>query len=105
MKMIAVLKIIFEGLIFAFQLLTTVPINKQVPYEQKQVRLSVLSYPIVGVFLGIIIYGLLITLTQMTTVSFLVIALLIVTISIVYTGGLHLDGWMDCSDAFFSYRD
>ena len=21
------------------------------------------------------------------------------------TGGIHLDGWMDCSDAFFSYRD
>ena len=21
------------------------------------------------------------------------------------TGGIHLDGWMDSSDAFFSYRD
>ena len=24
---------------------------------------------------------------------------------IILTGGLHLDGWMDASDAFFSYRD
>ena len=24
---------------------------------------------------------------------------------IVLTGGIHLDGWMDASDAFFSYRD
>ena len=23
----------------------------------------------------------------------------------VLTGGIHLDGWMDASDAFFSYRD
>lgn len=104
MKPIALLKVAFEGLIFAFQLLTIVPITKQVPYQQRQVRFSVLSYPIVGIFLGIIIYGL-IMLTQMTTVSLLIIALLIVTISIVYTGGLHLDGWVDCSDAFFSYRD
>lgn len=105
MKTLAVLKTIFEGLILAFQLLTTIPITKQIPFEQRQVRFSVLSYPIVGLFLGILMYGVLIILSQLTTVSLLIIALLLVTLGIVYTGGLHLDGWMDCSDAFFSYRD
>src|SRR5699024_3005102 len=27
------------------------------------------------------------------------------TFTIILTGGIHLDGWIDASDAFFSYRD
>ena len=32
-------------------------------------------------------------------------AVFIVLTGIVLTGGLHLDGWADTGDAFFSYRD
>ncbi len=98
------IKVIVEGIIFAFQLLTTLPITKQVPYQRDQVRISVMSYPLVGAVLGAIIVGLLIVSTQLANVSQLVVSLIIVTLSIIYTGGLHLDGWMDCSDAFFSYK-
>lgn len=98
------LKTVIEGIIFSFQLLSTIPLKKQVPYEKDQVRISVMSYPIVGAFLGILIYSLLFVITEWTVVSPLVLMLLIITLTIVYSGGLHLDGWMDASDAFFSYK-
>ncbi|QOY35912.1 adenosylcobinamide-GDP ribazoletransferase [Anaerobacillus isosaccharinicus] len=98
------LKTVIEGTIFSFQLLTTIPLKKQVPYEKEQVRISVMSYPIVGGFLGILIFSLLFVMTEWTAVSPIVLTLLIATITIVYSGGLHLDGWMDASDAFFSYK-
>ncbi len=97
-------KLLIEGFLFSFQLLSTVPIKKQIPYGEGQVRASVIFYPFVGVCIGLILFGVLYGLTQWTNVSPIVITLLLVTIGIVFSGGLHLDGWMDCSDAFFSYR-
>ncbi|MFN7252139.1 MAG: adenosylcobinamide-GDP ribazoletransferase [Anaerobacillus sp.] len=97
-------KVVIEGLICSFQFLSTVPLKKQVPYEQKQVRVCVAAFPVVGAILGVLLFGLLFIMNEWTNVSPLVIALLLVTLSIVYSGGLHLDGWMDCSDAFFSYK-
>ncbi|RXJ03888.1 adenosylcobinamide-GDP ribazoletransferase [Anaerobacillus alkaliphilus] len=97
-------KVLIKGLALAFQLLSTVPIRKQIPYEQAQIRVSVSCYPIVGFCLGMILFSFLYMVTHWTHVSTIVLALLLVTIGIVFTGGLHLDGWMDCSDAFFSYR-
>ena len=35
----------------------------------------------------------------------LLTAVFIVLAGIILTGGLHLDGWADTGDAFFSYRD
>ena len=35
----------------------------------------------------------------------LAIAFILWFLTIVLTGGLHLDGWIDASDAFFSYQD
>jgi adenosylcobinamide-GDP ribazoletransferase len=44
-------------------------------------------------------------LTMFSPVPAGVASLLLLTLSIIFMGGLHLDGWMDCSDAYFSYRD
>lgn len=103
MKKEAVWKLIIEGVIFSFQLLSTVPLKKQIQYDQTRVRISIISYPIVGVFLGLLLFGIMIAFFG--NVSNLVLSLLILTVSVIYSGGLHLDGWMDCSDAFFSYKD
>src|SRR5699024_12580886 len=44
-------------------------------------------------------------LTEYTLLSYLVITIIFITFTIILTGGIHLDGWIDASDAFFSYRD
>src|SRR5699024_12026392 len=44
-------------------------------------------------------------LTEYTLLSDLAITLIFITFTIILTGGIHLDGWIDASDAFFSYRD
>ena len=44
------------------------------------------------------------TVKRVSTGTFLA-AVLIVLTGILLTGGLHLDGWTDTADAFFSYQD
>lgn len=97
------IKVILEGIIFAFQLMSTIPFKQTIPYEKTRVRISVLSFPIVGIVLGLLLYGCIVVFS-LTSFSPLFTTMVLVTLSIVYTGGLHLDGWMDCSDALFSYQ-
>ncbi|MDY7222164.1 adenosylcobinamide-GDP ribazoletransferase [Halalkalibacterium halodurans] len=92
-----------NGLLLAFQFLTTVPITRQIPWTARSARWSIVCYPLTGLVLG----GLLVSLYLLLSpfLSPLVLAALLVTLSIFYSGGLHLDGWMDVSDAFLSRRD
>ena len=62
-------------------------------------------FPVLGLLQGFL-YGILAyALIQWTPLSALATAFIIWLSLIVVTGGIHLDGWMDCSDAYFSYRD
>lgn len=71
----------------------------------KNMERAIRTFPAFGWLLGLLyvlpLYGLL----NWTAFSPLAIALFIWLLLIVLTGGIHLDGWMDASDAFFSYRD
>ncbi|MGD9818621.1 MAG: adenosylcobinamide-GDP ribazoletransferase [Desulfomonilaceae bacterium] len=56
------------------------------------------TFPLVGIFIGVIL-----VLAQVITSYFVplsIAALLTVGVWIFVTGGLHLDGWSDCWDAF-----
>lgn len=59
--------------------------------------------PIVGLFIGLILYGVSILLSFINFVQLQ--ALLMVIAYIWLTGGLHLDGFADTTDALFSARD
>lgn len=59
--------------------------------------------PIVGLFIGLILYGVSILLSFIHFVELQ--ALLMVIAYIWLTGGLHLDGFADTTDALFSARD
>lgn len=59
-------------------------------------------YPLVGVVIGIIVWGFA-ALTSMVLPP-LPCAILTLVVWVWLTGGLHLDGWMDAADALFSYR-
>ncbi|OLO42626.1 adenosylcobinamide-GDP ribazoletransferase [Alkalihalophilus pseudofirmus] len=94
-----------DGLILALQLLTTIPIKKEVPWTKKTASTSVALYPLVGLIVGCVATVCSLFMIEWlmlpTTISSFFLLLLIVAL----TGGLHLDGWMDVSDGIFSRQD
>ncbi|MBB5323463.1 adenosylcobinamide-GDP ribazoletransferase [Anoxybacillus tepidamans] len=98
------MKAIRHGLLLALQFLTVFPLRKEISWEPETARWSVRMFPMVGLFIGGVLavwYWLL----SLTPVSPLFLSLSLLFLSIFLSGGLHADGWMDVSDAFFSYRD
>ncbi|TWI54627.1 adenosylcobinamide-GDP ribazoletransferase [Halalkalibacter nanhaiisediminis] len=98
-------KIWIDGILLAFQLLTTIPITKQVEWDESRARASVAAYPIIGLLLGGLLALQAYVLLEWSPFSTLVITVWLLTFSILYSGGLHLDGWADFHDAVFSRRD
>ncbi|WP_273851767.1 adenosylcobinamide-GDP ribazoletransferase [Guptibacillus spartinae] len=96
---------VWQGMLINLQFFTVIPIRREIPMGQKQLTRSVQTFPLLGLFQGLLASGLLYALLQWTPFSTLSITFFVWLFMIVLTGGLHLDGWMDASDAFFSYRD
>lgn len=86
----------------ATSLLTSLPITKFLPthWGEKEQGLSIAYYPLVGLLLAFIIYGL--TALLPSGVTPLVSAIFIVVLSIVLTGAIHLDGLADATDAAYA---
>lgn len=94
-----------SGFLLAWQFFSAVPIKKQLDMNAKSVTWMYGFLPIVGLLIGSIISSGVFILSRYSEVSELLLAILIVIGLIVLTGGLHLDGWIDMSDAFFSYGE
>lgn len=98
------MKSFFYGLILNLQFLSIIPFPMDVPIEKNNIERAVQTFPVLGLVQGGIYAGLFYLLTEWTHLSSLAIAFIIWLLFIILTGGLHLDGWMDASDAYFSYR-
>ncbi|TBL78286.1 adenosylcobinamide-GDP ribazoletransferase [Paenibacillus thalictri] len=92
----------WHGLVIAFQFLTKMPLPLHVPYVPHTVSRSLRFYPLVGMFIGLIVYAVAVLLPAQAAPLNAAVALLVWTL---LTGGLHMDGWMDTADAFGSHRD
>ncbi len=91
-----------RGLIIALQFLSRLPVNIAVDFNKANIRKSTFYFPFVGLLLGLIaslVYYLLNPFNNQIA-SFLTLL-----ITIVLTGGLHLDGLSDTADGFFSNKD
>ena len=91
--------------LMALQFLTILPV-KQVPLQDKGTTgLSLLYYPLVGLLLGFVLavaaWFAQFVLSPMSLQLFLLAALLL-TLWVVLTGALHLDGLADCADAWIA---
>lgn len=75
------------------------------PMDAAHMKRAVGMFPLLGILQGGMYSVLLYTLVEWTPLSSVSIAFILWLAWIFFTGGLHLDGWMDASDAFFSYRD
>ncbi len=86
-----------KSFLLALQFLTRIPVSINFDVSGKQLGQSVLSYPLVGLLIG----GLLAVIALLLSQSPLILsAALLLGFWIFITGGLHLDGLADCSDAW-----
>ena len=81
----------------AVQFLTRFPLNIKIELTNKRLGQSVLFYPLIGLLIGALLYSLAYFLPAH---SIQLNAAIILSIWIFITGGLHLDGLADCSDAW-----
>lgn len=90
-----------HGVLLALQFFTIIPINKELNMNRNSITMMFATLPWIGGAFGLI--------TSIVWLYFdvspLFLAFTIVLIGIVLSGGLHLDGFADTSDAFFSYRN
>ncbi|MDQ6597399.1 adenosylcobinamide-GDP ribazoletransferase [Bacillus salipaludis] len=92
-----------KGFLIGLQFFTAVPIRRELPMDSEHLGKTVQAFPLLGLFQGIIYASLFFLLKEWTPFSHLAAAFLLWLATILLTGGIHLDGWMDASDAYFSY--
>ena len=97
------MKTIWTGFALSCQFFTAIPVKRQLEMNKQTVTAMFSLLPIIGVMIGSLLAVILYSLTTYTSLSTLFIAVVVVVASILLTGGLHMDGWLDMSDAFFSY--
>ncbi|WP_079508840.1 adenosylcobinamide-GDP ribazoletransferase [Mesobacillus jeotgali] len=95
----------FKGFLINLQFFSTIPIPFSLPMDKKHLERAIQTFPLLGIVQGAIYAGLLYSIMEWTPFSTLAAAFVLWLASILITGGIHLDGWIDSSDAFFSYRD
>ncbi|ULT58786.1 adenosylcobinamide-GDP ribazoletransferase [Neobacillus drentensis] len=93
------------GLMINLQFFTSIPIKRELPMDQQNLRGAVQAFPLVGFIQGVSYSILLYAVMNWTPFSHVAAAFLLWLATILLTGGIHLDGWMDASDAYFSYQD
>jgi len=94
---------IISAAVIAFAFFTVIPMPV-LDWSGKRMRLVPLMMPLVGLACGLLAFGLY-TALNLATLSPFLKAVLLTLYFAVFSGGLHLDGLMDSSDAYFSRRD
>jgi len=91
-----------KSFLLALQFLTVIPLRiKNV--DDKSVAHSLIYFPLVGLFLGLLLAGMYKLLLFLNFPPFASSMILVVTL-IILTGGLHLDGLSDTADALLSRK-
>lgn len=99
------LKSYLYGLILNLQFFTIIPFSKEVPITDHVIKRSVELFPLLGLIQGGIFVSGLYLFLDTAGFSILASALFLWLLIIIISGAIHLDGWIDCSDAYFSYRN
>ena len=99
------MKTMMNGILLAFQFFTVVPIQKELPLTKKTVTAMFSFLPWLGMIMGIVMAAIFYLLQTYTGISSLLTGFILVIGYVIWTGGLHLDGFVDMGDAYFSYRN
>ncbi|SES02791.1 adenosylcobinamide-GDP ribazoletransferase [Psychrobacillus sp. OK032] len=89
-----------NSLLLALQFFSIIPVSKNLPMERRPITGMYSIFPWIGAVIGAIA-----CLMLYFEWSPLMTGFSIVLLGIIFSGGLHMDGFIDTSDAFFSYKD
>lgn len=87
------------GLLLAIQFLTRLPVPIECPWNRETSRWALRCYPLVGALIGALLAGVALLLQDLPAP---LLALVLLSLWVALTGGLHLDGLMDIADALGS---
>ena len=94
---------IIRSILVAFSLYSRIPMPS-FSWEEEDMKHVIAFLPLVGAIIGALQYGL-IWLSEFLSLPDISRVLLMTALPIVVTGGFHLDGFMDVSDAGNSFKD
>ncbi len=92
----------FGPFVTAFRTLTILPVPGK---ETNEFPLSIIGFPLVGLFLGGLVWVFYLAMQSWAVRLTPVFALLALATESLFTGALHLDGLGDCADAFPGKKD
>ena len=88
------------GVLLAIQFLTRLPVPVACPWNAGTRRWAARAYPLVGALIGALVGGIGVLLQPLLPTPML--ALMLLSLWVALSGGLHLDGLMDLADALGS---
>ncbi|KPL59969.1 adenosylcobinamide-GDP ribazoletransferase [Rossellomorea vietnamensis] len=94
-----------KSFLLNIQFFTILPVRKEFSLGKEEMRWMVRTFPLFGLCIGTLLTSGYVLLESYTPMSPLALSFYIWVMPILLTGGIHLDGYMDASDAYFSYRD
>ena len=97
------MKQLFDGFALAFNMLSIVPFFKVHHFFQGINGYSAMFYPLVGAIFGVILFTLYTLLTPYLPQTHL--SVLLFSLLVLLSGGLHLDGLSDTIDGFFVSKE
>jgi len=92
----------FKGLFMALGMFCVIPLPRRV-WDTSCMRLMLPCLPIIGILFGLIWWGLA-ELLVLSGIHIVLTVAILTVLPFLLTGFLHLDGYMDTSDAIFSRR-
>ncbi|MFJ8517252.1 adenosylcobinamide-GDP ribazoletransferase [Lysinibacillus xylanilyticus] len=99
------MKNFWHSIQLAFQFFTVLPVHKEIPLSKSTITGMFAFLPWVGALMGTVVAAVIYGLTEWTASSEILLSFVIIGLFALFTGGLHLDGFIDMGDAYFSYRD
>lgn len=103
MRLVKQIKTIFKSIAVAFSIYSKIPMPR-FKWESDDMKYHFIFFPWVGVLIGVLQYLWMVLSLRLSIndVSFGMISALLL---IMVTGGLHIDGFIDTSDALHSYQN
>lgn len=90
-----------RSIVMAFQMFTRIPMP-QVAWKQENMQYMFAAFPLPGLVLGLLLWGWA-SLAEILGLGTLLFAAGLTLIPVLFTGGIHLDGFCDTMDALASH--
>ena len=90
-----------RSFLIALQFLTIFPVKIKSEIKNEELGLSLFYFPLVGLVIGLVLSS---SATLFSFLPVLVKGVLILIVSVIITGGIHLDGFVDTCDGFYGNK-